>query len=237
MALWDRALRVAGMAVREFLRSNWHVVMIAVTAGAMVCAAVFLLSTMPPRSITMATGPEGGGYYEIGKQYQELLARTGVELKLIETAGSVENLALLRDSQSGVNIALVQGGSVGQAVGELESLGTLFYEPLWIFHRGGLEGETLAALRGRKVSIGPVGNGSHALLLKLLKRNDVDQDVGELLALPPEEAADKLLAGDIDAMPCSRRGMRRWYNNSLPMGESSFSIWHARTPMSRSIRS
>ena len=94
----------------------------------------------------------------------------------------MENLALLRDPHSGVNIALVQGGSVGQAAGELESLGTLFYEPLWIFHRGGLEGETLAALSGRKVSIGPVGNGSHALLLKLLKRNDVDQDVGELLA-------------------------------------------------------
>src|SRR5438105_3039070 len=60
-----------GMAVREFLRSNWHVVTIAVTAGAIVCAAVFLLSTMPPRSITMATGPEGGGDYEIGRQYQE----------------------------------------------------------------------------------------------------------------------------------------------------------------------
>ena len=49
------------MAVGEFLRSNLHVVTIAVTAGAIVYAAVFLLSTMPPRSITMATGPEGGG--------------------------------------------------------------------------------------------------------------------------------------------------------------------------------
>src|SRR5262245_7217728 len=96
------------MAVREFLRSNWHVVTIAVTAGAIVCAAVVLLSNMPPRSLTMATGPEGGGYHEIGRQYQELLARTGVELKLVATAGSVENLALLRDPRSGVNIALVQ---------------------------------------------------------------------------------------------------------------------------------
>jgi len=125
------------MAVREFLRANWHVVTIAVTAGAIVCAAVFLPSTMPPRSIVMATGPEGGGYYEIGRQYQELLARTGVELRLVATAGSVENLALLRDPHSGVNIALVQGGSVGKATGELDSLGTLFYEPLWVFHRGG----------------------------------------------------------------------------------------------------
>src|SRR5438045_3631869 len=179
------------MAVREFLRSSWHVVTMAVTAGVIVCAAVFLLGTMPPRSIAMATGPEGGGYYEIGRQYQTLLARTGVELKLVLTAGSLQNLEMLRDPKSGVDIALVQGGSVGNATGELESLGTLFYEPLWIFHRGALEGTTLAALRGRKVSIGPVGSGSHALLLKLLNRNDIDQEVGELLALAPEEAADK----------------------------------------------
>jgi hypothetical protein len=109
------------MAVGEFQRSNWHVVTIAVTAGAIVCAAVFLLSTMPPRSITMATGPEGGGYYEIGRQYQELLARTGVELRLVATAGSVENLALLRDPHSGVNIDDVLApehiGEVQDAVG------------------------------------------------------------------------------------------------------------------------
>jgi TRAP transporter TAXI family solute receptor len=187
------------MALREFLRSNWHVVTIAVTAGVVVCAALFLLSSMPPRSIAMATGPEGGGHYEIGRQYQELLARNGVELRLVATGGSVENLALLRDPKSGVDIALVQCGSVGKVPGELESLGTLFYEPLWIFHRSGLEGATLAALRGRKVSIGPVGSGSHALLLRLLKLNEMDQGVAELLRLPPQDAANKLLAGEIDA--------------------------------------
>src|SRR5262245_28894097 len=142
--------------------------------------------TPPCSSFSLAAG-----YHEIGRQYQALLARAGVRLRLVATAGTVENLALLRDPHFGVNIALVQGGSVGEAAGEVESLGTLFYEPLWIFHRGDLEGATLAALRGRKVSIGPVGSGSHALLPKLLKRNDVYQDVVELLALPPQEAADK----------------------------------------------
>ncbi len=121
-----------------------------------------------------------------------------MELKLVATAGSVENLSLLHDPRSGVNIALVQGGSVGKATTGLDSLGTLFYEPLWVFHRGALEGETLAALRGRKVSIGPIGSGSHALLLQLLKRNDLDREIGELLALAPHEAAAKLLAGEID---------------------------------------
>jgi TRAP transporter TAXI family solute receptor len=187
------------MTVKEFLRTNWHLVMIAVTIVAILCSAIFLLSTMPPSTIVMATGAEGGGYHEIGKRYQAALARAGVQLKLVATAGSLENLELLRNTRSGVSIALVQGGTVGKAAGELESLGTLFYEPLWIFHRGALDGMTMAGLRGRKVSIGPVGSGSYALLLELLKRNEIDHEVGELLALTPQEAADQLLAGEIDA--------------------------------------
>ena len=187
------------MAVREFLRAYWHALAIGVTAVAILGVAILLLGTMPPRAIAMATGPKGGGYYQIGKRYQAALERAGERVTLIETAGSLENLALLRDSGSGVQVALIQDGTIGKdEAPELESLGTLFYEPLWIFHRSELQGLTPGALRGRKVSIGPVGSGTHALMLELLKRNGLDQQVGELLALAPEAAADKLLAGEID---------------------------------------
>ena len=187
------------MAVREFLRAYWHAVAIGVTAAAILGVAILLLGTMPPRAIAMATGPKGGGYYQIGKRYQAALERAGERVTLIETAGSLENLALLRDPGSGVQVALIQDGTIGKdEAPELESLGTLFYEPLWIFHRSELQGLTPGALRGRKVSIGPVGSGTRALMLELLKRNGLDQQVGELLALAPEAAADKLLAGEID---------------------------------------
>jgi len=187
------------MAVREFLRAYWHALAIGVTAVAILGVAILLLGTMPPRAIAMATGPKGGGYYQIGKRYQAALERAGERVTLIETAGSLENLALLRDPGSGVQVALIQDGTIGKdEAPELESLGTLFYEPLWIFHRSELQGLTPGALRGRKVSIGPVGSGARALMLELLKRNGLDQQVGELLALAPEAAADKLLAGEID---------------------------------------
>src|SRR6516164_8494820 len=187
------------MAVGEFLRANWPAVAIGVTASAILAVAILLLDTMPPRAIAMATGPKGGAYYEIGKRYQVALERAGEQLRLVETAGSVENLALLRDRSSGVKVALVQGGTIGKDdAPEFESLGTLFYEPLWIFHRSELQGLTPGTLRGRKVSIGPEGSGTRALMLELLKRNGLEQQVGELLALAPEAAADKLLAGEID---------------------------------------
>src|ERR1700730_8570368 len=188
------------MAVRQFLRTNWRGVTIGVTALVIFCGVIPLLSTMPPRTIAMATGPEGSGYEEVGRQYQSALERAGVQVRLVATAGSLENLALLRDPRSGVNVALVQGGSISaHEAPELESLGTLFYEPLWIFHRTDLQVLTTDDLRGLKVSIGPLGSGTRMLSLELLKRNGLDQQVSGLLALTPQAAADKLLAAEIDA--------------------------------------
>src|SRR5215813_2093019 len=187
------------MAVRDALRQNWPAITIAVTAIAIVCAAVVMLRGMPPRTIVMATGPEGGAYYEFGKRYRAELAATNVEVRLLATAGSLENLALLRDPHSGVSVALIQGGIVrADDSSGLETLGTVFYEPLWQFQRLELRDAGLGGVRGSKISIGAEGSGTRALLLELLKRNGIEEQAAELPALTPRTASEKLLAGEID---------------------------------------
>src|SRR6516165_7408241 len=187
------------MSAREFLRHYWHAITIAVTAVAIACAAIIMLSTLPPRLIVMATGPEGDAYHEIGERYRAELARANVEVRLVPTAGSVENLARLLNPHSGVSVALVEGGVVPpQDASALESLGVVFYEPLWWFHKREIEGVGVDGLRGRKISIGPEGSGTRALALELLKRAGIEQQVGELLALEPRAAAEKLSTGEID---------------------------------------
>jgi len=115
------------------------------------------------------------------------------------TAGSLENLELLRDSKSGVSVALVQGGAAsGVETSGVESLGTVGYEPLWLFHRSEIEGN-LRGLTGRRVSIGPEGSGARAFALDVLKRTKTEGTIGELLGYSPQVAAEKLNAGDIDA--------------------------------------
>jgi TRAP-type uncharacterized transport system substrate-binding protein len=154
---------------------------------------------MPPRRIVMATGPEGSAYHEDGKRYRAALAKAGVEVKLLSTAGSVETAALLRDPHSGVSVGMIQGGVVGAAnTAGLESLGTVAYEPLWWFHRRENQGVGADGLRGRKIAIGPQGSGTRALSLELIKRTGMERQIGELLALDPREAAEKLKAGEID---------------------------------------
>jgi len=132
-------------------------------------------------------------------QYRDILAQSGVKLQLLPTTGGLENLARLRDKKSGVSVGFIQGGTTTKKESpNLESLGTVFYEPLWFFYRseigGGMQG-----LRGRRVSIGPEGSGTRALALELVKRTKIDSIIGELLGLTPQVAAEKLIAGEIDA--------------------------------------
>ena len=188
------------MPATEFLRHHWPAIIIGVTAAAIACAAVAMLGNMPPHRIVMATGPEGEAYYRIGERYREALARENVEVQLVATAGSVGNLALLRDARGGASAALIEGGipDVGD-ISQLESLGTVFYEPLWWFQKRGVRVEGIESLLGRKLSIGEPGSGTRALTQALIQRTGMEGKFGELLAFAPQTARDKLLAGEIDA--------------------------------------
>ena len=64
----------------------------------------------PPSKVTMATAFKGSSFEYYGRQYREILARSNVELELRETVGAVENVKLLQDPKSGVQIAFVLGG-------------------------------------------------------------------------------------------------------------------------------
>jgi TRAP-type uncharacterized transport system substrate-binding protein len=58
----------------------------------------------PPSRVVMATAFKGASFEYYGRQYREIFARNGVDLELRETAGSVENVKLLQDAKSGVQI-------------------------------------------------------------------------------------------------------------------------------------
>jgi TRAP-type uncharacterized transport system substrate-binding protein len=165
-----------------------------------VAGTIKLMGPVPPRTVVMTTGPEGGDYYQFGLRYRELLARSGVTLELIHSNGAVENLKRLNAMQSGVSVGFVQGRlSTGKESPDLVSLGTVFHEPLWIFHRGGKLDRQLKVLRGKRVAIGPPESGTRALVLELLWRNRIDTESARLLPLTSRQAAQALLRGEIDA--------------------------------------
>jgi TRAP transporter TAXI family solute receptor len=153
----------------------------------------------PPQSITIGTGSPGGAYFDYAKTYRKLLAEDGIELKLRNTAGSAENLKLLGVESGGVDIAFVQGGLKHLSkTGQLVSLGSLFFEPLWIFHRKGIEVKRLPDLKGLRVAIGKEGSGTRILATHLLGLNEITKENTRLLSIGYQKAADMLLNKELD---------------------------------------
>jgi TRAP-type uncharacterized transport system substrate-binding protein len=193
-------MAVSDRARRRYLA--WSVLALAALAAAAVWLAFAFLKPTPPRVVVMATGPEGGIRAELGKRYREILARSGIELRLSPSAGAVENVERLRDPKSGVSVAIIPSGiTTQQDSPELASLGTLFYEPLWIFARGDALSERLRRSRRLRISIGAEGSATRAFSVEFLARLGItDGRNASLLALAQQDGAEKLLRGEVDAM-------------------------------------
>ncbi|THF62464.1 TAXI family TRAP transporter solute-binding subunit [Pseudothauera rhizosphaerae] len=153
----------------------------------------------PPRTVTIAAGTEGGAYAMFAERYRAALAREGIELVIRPTSGSVENLRLLKTDPA-IDLGFVQSGIAVEPESEdLMSLGSMYVEPVWIFHRLGQTPTRLTELAGRRLAVGSPGSGTQLFALQLLAASGFAVDAKGLLALDDNAAAEALLAGDIDA--------------------------------------
>jgi len=171
-----------------------------ITGGVLLSALIAALRPLPDRDIAIATGPAGSAYVQVAERYREVLARDGVRLRLVPTNGAVENLEHLRDPRAGIGAGFVQAGTTSeQESPDLVSLGTVFYEPLWVFCGCPTLAEFLRDMPNARMSIDPLGSATRPLALKLLTLNGIDAQNLRLLDYPPAEAARRLIAGEIDS--------------------------------------
>lgn len=181
--------------LRDFLKVYWPLVVIAF-AG--VLLALVLMDPAPPKTIRFAAGSPGGAYHAFAERYQRLLAEEGVEVVLVETQGSIDNLRLLADSEA--DVGLVQGGlSTARDEEMLRSIGGLFPEPFWVFVRADLPAETLGDLRAVRMAVGGDGSGTRMLAIELESDYGGKWNSTSRLPLSGNAAADALLAGEVDA--------------------------------------
>ena len=176
-----------------------------ITAVVLFALAVFafafrFVEPAPPSSIVISTGAVDGGYHMFALRYREIRARDGVRVELRPSAGSQENVSRLLDDKSDVEVGFLQGGSAFSTnAPDLVSLGSIYYEPLWVFYRGP-EIHDFGALQGRKLAIGPEESGTRALALQLLAVNAAVMPPTMLLPESGQHAADLLLQGKLDAL-------------------------------------
>jgi uncharacterized protein len=172
--------------------------------GTIIAIAGFIIAYQfvapaPPKHISIATGSPSGAYHAFGEAYRKRLQKYGITLEVITTAGSVENLNLLDKNDGGVDVAFLQGGIHLPTPSEnIISLGSLYYEPLWIFHNSALGINQLSELRGKRVALGRAGSGTKALVMQLLSLNDVSEQNTTIFSEGGGKAADMLVQGEVD---------------------------------------
>jgi TRAP transporter TAXI family solute receptor len=153
----------------------------------------------PPYHLSIASAGEDGAYHKFALLYKERLAREGIELNVVPTSGSVENLALLREGK--VDGGFIQGG-VGSSddFPDLQGLASLYLEPLWIFTRETETVEKISDFAGKRLAVGPIGSGTRTVVLQLLADNGLDETQVTLVPVGALEAKTALADGDIDVI-------------------------------------
>lgn len=185
------------MSVRDLLFSVGPLVVV------VIIALIFLykhIDPAPPSHLTMATGDDQSDLDQYAKEYQRLLKQDGVTLNIRPSKGPIENLHLLEDDSANVDVAFVQDGlGSPDEQKDVVSLGSLYYQPLWVFYRSSSVLNHLSQLEGKKIAVGRLGHGTHILAKRLLRLSGVDMKKTQLINIDSTESMAALEKGSVDA--------------------------------------
>ena len=185
----------------SLLREIWPLVALLLVG---LLALIWFAKPAPPTKVLMATGT-GGSYRVLGEKYQAYFKTKGIHLELVETHGSQENLQHLIDRKDPIQVALVQGGTMSnEDVTGVQSLGSVDYEPVWIFYRSNAFDESKKILDRDiiklRMGIGPIGSGTHLQAINILKLNGLSSTGPNLISMNNIDGVHALEKGDLDAL-------------------------------------
>ncbi|MGF1476504.1 MAG: TAXI family TRAP transporter solute-binding subunit [Geminicoccaceae bacterium] len=164
--------------------------------------AYYFVEPAPPGVVRFAAGDADGAYAAFAERYAEALSEDRIDVEIIHTAGSIDNLQLLQADSEPADIAFIQGGVTTVLDGEnLTALASVFLEPLWVFlaedHR---RIRRLNDLDGLRLAVGAEGSGTASVVRQLLATNGITDDTADILAIGGRDAVEGLRNDKVDAM-------------------------------------
>ncbi len=172
-------------------------------AAILVCVVGFAIawSFLPPplpEVVRLGTGPNGGYYDRFGEALRAEFAEHRIDLQLVPTAGSSDNIRRLLEGD--LDVGLVQSGNLSnEEAARLESVASVFYEPVLIVYRAEWTANTFD---GARVAVGAPGSGARALTLQILGDLGIRDGVPHgtrLVEIGEERAVEAIRAGEVDA--------------------------------------
>jgi len=167
---------------------------------ALVALSAYVMGESPPRKIVLATGQPGGVYDQFGREYQLRLGRHGLKVQLVHSAGSIDNFRRIIEGTA--DVAFAQSGTYEPALDpdrKVTGLAAIYYEPLWIFARRGVDLEDRKTeFRARSVAVGPRNSGTEAVAKAIIAEQGYDIGTSAIVNMPFADSRAALMEGRLD---------------------------------------
>jgi len=159
-----------------------------------------------PVAMAIVTGAETGTYYRFGQDMRTLAAEHGIELEVLPSTGSVENMLAIYDSRS-TQLGIAQsdvtlfmnllGDDKTKAIArEIKVVFPLYDEEVHLLASKKIQ--SLADLNGKKVAVGKTGSGTAMTASIIFEVANIRP--AEKRESGGQAALDALRQGKIDAM-------------------------------------
>ena len=157
-------------------------------------------------ALTIATGPSDVSYFQIAQDIKNVAGKEGLDLQVMATKGSLENLDLLSNGK--VDLAIVQLDALRfisdvakqdynvDVFERIKVVLNLYPEEIHILTNK-KDIQTFYNLEGKRVSVGPPGGGTAVTAAVLFNIYDIKSTVSEE---PFEDAIKKIDQGSLDAV-------------------------------------
>ncbi len=193
--------RASILSFWDLLATAWRIIVI--------CAIGFYIAFQfvepaPPSIITMSVGPANSIYQVYASRYAEILKKNGITLQLETSEGSHENIQRLKSG--GVDVAFVQGGipapvyfdGENEVQSNLNSLGSVAYEPVWVFHSENIKIDRLYHFSKRRIAVANQGS-LFGMSSKLLNANGIRFGDANVREVAEEEIPSLFAQNAIDS--------------------------------------
>lgn len=167
-------------------------------------------SSNDPSQLIVATGGTGGTYYPLGGGMADHITKNaGVTATAQSTGASAENVRLLRDKQA--DIAFIQndiaeyaanGTAMFEQDGKIDAfqaLGSLYDETIQIVVASNSNINSVADLKGKRVSVGAPGSGTEMNAQQILEAYGLKFEDTQLQRLSFADSAKAIQDGQLDA--------------------------------------
>ncbi len=154
----------------------------------------------------IVTGSKTGTYIQIGKNIASLVSRRGINLKVIPSSGSLDNIADVFETR-GVQLGIVQSDVLSfirsqddshlkKIARKIKMVFPLYNEEVHILANQSID--TLSDLDGKIVAVGKSGSGTFLTAKVIFEISDIQAE--EMVLIGGSDALNELADGEIDAM-------------------------------------